>query len=94
MLILGDILVGAMLLYAFIGVLFAARFITVVAAGFNERSQYSGPFFRITLVPGAILLWPLLLYVEFRGRPSSGPPSLAPSASANETAHPDPEVTG
>jgi hypothetical protein len=64
MLLLGDLLLAALALYAVVGTMFAFRFVVAIAPSTNERAQLGGPFFRVVLIPGAILLWPWLLYIE------------------------------
>lgn len=64
MVILGDLLLAAIALYAAVGAMFAVRFVVAIAPAVNERAQLSGPFFRVLLIPAASLLWPWLMYLE------------------------------
>ena len=55
------------LLYLAIGLAVAFRFATVTAARFTERAEVGSFPFRLFLIPGAIVLWPLVLHIDWRG---------------------------
>jgi hypothetical protein len=64
----GDLLLGAALLYVLAGSLYALRFCGRTAGRVNDRARLAGPLFRLMLAPAAILLWPMLLGMERNGR--------------------------
>ena len=67
MVIFGDILLGIVALYIFLGVAVAFRFVTVIAPSFSPRAEVGSLLFRAFLIPGAMLLWPMILGVGARG---------------------------
>ncbi len=67
MVIAGDVLLVLALLYLLIGCGYALRFVVRVLDRVNDRARLSGPFFRISVVPAAVLLWPWLQYLDRRG---------------------------
>jgi len=68
MVIVGNLLMGLAGLYFLAGCGFALRFVTTTVARANDRARLSGPFFRLSIAPGAILLWPWLWYLERSGQ--------------------------
>lgn len=67
MVILGNILLLVALVYAAIGLAVGVRFASVVAGGFNGRASVGSFPFRLLLIPGATLLWPLVLRIGAAG---------------------------
>jgi hypothetical protein len=61
MVVFGYILLATVLLYAVIGLAVGLRFATVLAVQSDERAAVGTFFFRLLLIPGAALLWPLIL---------------------------------
>ena len=55
-----DIL-GALALYAGAGFLFALAFLTVGIGRIDPAARGSGIGFRLTILPGVVALWPLML---------------------------------
>ncbi len=58
--------------YLGLGLLFALAFVGVGVTRVDPVARDSGPSFRLLLLPGAILLWPILLRRWLSGSP---PPS-------------------
>lgn len=56
-----DTLYIAVSAYAGIGLLFGAGFISIGLARFDAAAQSAGVAVRLLLLPGAALLWPLLM---------------------------------
>jgi hypothetical protein len=54
-------IVGVVLAYAGIGVVFAVPFVLVGAGRIDPLARTGTPGFRLLLVPGAAALWPWLL---------------------------------
>lgn len=67
MVVLGNILLLVALIYAAIGLAVGVRFASVVAGGFNGRASVGSFPFRLLLIPGAALLWPLVLRIGAAG---------------------------
>ncbi len=65
--VVGDAVLALALLYAAIGLAVGVRFASVVAAGFNGRASVGSFPFRLLLIPGAALLWPLVLKIGANG---------------------------
>ncbi|MCC6265870.1 MAG: hypothetical protein IT169_20035 [Bryobacterales bacterium] len=93
--VVGDALLGLALLYAAIGLAVGVRFASVVAAGFNGRASVGSFPFRLLLIPGAALLWPLILKIGADGVAAKPPhgrpfpldaPSSTPGGLAARTA--------
>lgn len=61
MVIAGNLLLAAALLYLAVGFAVGLRFAIVDATAFSERAAVGSFPFRVLLVPGAALLWPLVL---------------------------------
>jgi hypothetical protein len=55
-----EIIAGAMMLYAVLGFAFACAFVIISAP--------KGVAFRLIILPGAVALWPLLLYRRLRAK--------------------------
>ena len=56
-----DVLVYIFLAYLAIGVLFSIAFVVKGVDAIDNEAARSPKTFRIVLVPGAILLWPVLI---------------------------------
>lgn len=67
MVVVGNVLLLIALIYAAIGLAVGVRFASVVAAGFNGRASVGSFPFRLLLIPGAALLWPLVLRIGAAG---------------------------
>lgn len=68
----GDALLVLALIYVLAGCGYALRFATRTMDQVNERARLSGPFFRLAVVPGALLLWPWLIRWERAGLLAGG----------------------
>lgn len=75
--IVGDALLALALLYAVVGFAVGVRFASVVAAGFNGRASVGSFPFRLLLIPGAALLWPLVLKIGAGGVAAKPPHGLS-----------------
>ena len=53
--------------YLAVGALFALFFAFAGAARLDRATKGAGPFFRLLLLPGAALLWPLLALMWIAG---------------------------
>jgi hypothetical protein len=60
--------VDFLLVYACVGALFAAWFVTVGVVRLDQAARLAGAGFRLIITPGVILLWPLLLLRWVRRR--------------------------
>jgi hypothetical protein len=69
MVVLGYILLAMVSLYAVAGLAVGLRFATVLAAQSDERAAVGTFFFRLLLIPGAALLWPLVVRLGSAGFP-------------------------
>ncbi len=67
MVVAGNILLLVALIYTAIGLAVGVRFASVVAGGFNGRASVGSFPFRLLLIPGATLLWPLVLRIGAAG---------------------------
>lgn len=72
MVIAGDVLLVFALIYVLAGCGYALRFATRTMDQVNERARLSGPFFRLAVAPGALLLWPWLIRWERAGLLAGG----------------------
>ena len=54
--------------YLALGLLFAVPFAARWAGRLDSAARAGSPGFRVLIVPGAVLLWPLLLSRLFRAR--------------------------
>lgn len=61
MVIAGNVLLAVVLLYLMAGVAVGLRFAITEATAFSERAAVGSFPFRMLLIPGAALLWPLIL---------------------------------
>lgn len=85
--IVGDVLLALVLLYAAVGLAVGVRFASVVAAGFNGRASVGSFPFRLLLIPGAALLWPLVLKIGADGVAAKPPHGLSPPMDALASGH-------
>ena len=88
--VVGDVLLVLALLYAVAGLAVGVRFASVVAAGFNARASVGSFPFRLFLIPGAALLWPLVLKIGASGvapKPPHGPSLPLESLAARPLPH-------
>lgn len=67
MVVAGNVLLVAALLYAAVGIAVGLRFAIIEATAFSERAAVGSFPFRLLLVPGAALLWPLVLRAGAKG---------------------------
>ncbi len=58
---MAELLVGAMGVYAIIGAVFAAAFVTMGIHRVDRVAEHAPLGFRMIVMPGAAALWPLLL---------------------------------
>ena len=56
-----ELLIGALALYALAGLLFAAVFVAAGIHRVDPAADHAPLGFRLIVLPGAGLLWPLLL---------------------------------
>ncbi|MEM7363914.1 MAG: hypothetical protein AAF525_07800 [Pseudomonadota bacterium] len=62
-------IVGSLLgLYMVVGVLFALAFVVMGIGRVDTDARRSGIIFRVMMVPGATLLWPILITRWLRTR--------------------------
>jgi hypothetical protein len=62
-----KLLVGALAIYAALGILFAFAFVSAGIARVDSEAKGSGWGFRAIIFPGAVAFWPLLLSRWARG---------------------------
>lgn len=55
------LLVNALFLYALLGAIFAAAFVTIGVKRIDPQAKGSSLGFRLLIFPGSIAFWPLLL---------------------------------
>jgi hypothetical protein len=58
---MAEILVGALAVYALVGVLFAAAFVAFGIDRVDPVAAHARLGFRLIVIPGVAALWPLLL---------------------------------
>jgi hypothetical protein len=58
---MAEILVGALAVYALVGVIFAAAFVAAGITRVDPVAQHAPLGFRLIVMPGVAALWPLLL---------------------------------
>lgn len=61
MVVFGYILLAIVFLYAAVGLAVGLRFATVLAVQSDQRAAVGTFFFRLLLIPGAALLWPVVV---------------------------------
>ena len=61
MIVIAEILVSALALYAMAGLLFAIAFLSVGIRYVDPAANGTGLAFRLILLPGVAALWPFLL---------------------------------
>ncbi|MCW5963322.1 MAG: hypothetical protein KIT83_04725 [Bryobacterales bacterium] len=64
MVIAGDVLLVLALIYVLAGCAYGLRFAARTMDRVDDRARLSGPFFRLAVLPGAVLLWPWLIRWE------------------------------
>jgi hypothetical protein len=67
-LIIAQIIVWIAAAYAGIGFLFAVLFVWKGVERLDPSAQGTGLGFRLLILPGAVILWPLLAYRIFSGQ--------------------------
>jgi hypothetical protein len=65
--VLAELFVGLLSAYCLLGLLFGVCFVTVGVSRLDPMARGTGPGFRLLILPGAAVLWPLLLYRWLRG---------------------------
>lgn len=80
MVILGHILLAMVMLYATAGVAMGLRFASVLAAQSDDRAAVGTFSFRLLLIPGAALLWPLVLWRQRAGKQDPLPHPTLPES--------------
>ena len=63
-----EVLVGAVQIYLIAGLMFAVPFVLVFAGRMDPNARGASWGFRILVIPGAAMLWPLLLLRVIRGK--------------------------
>ena len=58
---LPGIILTAIMIYLLLGLVFALAFVTKGAGKIDEAAQESGPGFKIIIIPGTMVFWPVLL---------------------------------
>jgi hypothetical protein len=58
--VLAELILGALAAYFTVGILFAGAFVVVGVEKMDPAARGSSPGFRILILPGTALFWPLL----------------------------------